>query len=510
MKPILSCMLAVTLGVIAGSCSGRMRIVDTGVVAVGAHRARLVHSANRVRKRISGGRIVLHVYDEEGRRITWGRFRRMQENGNGSEGDNDVLLDPASLQVIGMSPLEPDNGSTTGDPSFIKPARATALAFAWPTTDGYSNIIVDLPASPGTYVYNVLAARQLIHEVDEGIAVRRWYAPSTVLRSADRTAHEFLARANEARTESQQGAYAARAMDAAVSSEVILLAQSGLRYAAFHRSAEVKPQWAVTLDTIDGGIPVLNTIAALYSRDGWIRIVFDLGQPPQYYENEVRNAQRLGLHVVGELLDSSDWASQSYAQWQVRVREYVSTLRTVDEWEVGNEANGDWLGPDVRQKIAYAAEYVKSHTRARTLLTLYWQLGDDDQPHEMFTWVHENLNAAITSDIDDVGMSIYPEEEPMGSAFDRVMTTLHKALPAQRLMITELDYWGYDGDHIWWWGSARDPYRAGRLAVANYYQAAVYSYPYSGGGSFWWYYIEEVLPRGSTLWNALHELHAHL
>ncbi|MBV8636812.1 MAG: hypothetical protein JO322_01905 [Candidatus Eremiobacteraeota bacterium] len=515
MKPFVLCSSFAALALTLGSCSGGAGIgqpagTSNDVAASTKHTTHHVRALTRVHSNaVTGGIVVLHVYDTAGHHLNWGQFRAFEENGNGSEGDNDVLLDPATMRIITMWPLE-STTDNSGDPMFSMPSQPTGLAFAWPTTDGYSNIIVNLPDAPGTYVYNLLAARQLVSDLDGAVAARPWYTKSTEFNTAYAAAHTLLDDANAATTESSQGAYGAQAMNAAVHAEVLLLSQSGLQYARAHYDGTGQPEWAVTVDTLTGGTSNLQTIANLYGTDGWLRLQFLEEEPPSYYASEVASAKKLGLHVVGQILDSSDWPDLSYAQWEARVQSYVQAFPNIDEWEVGNEANGNWLGTGVAQKINYAAAYVKAHTHARVLLTLYWYLGDDDAQHSMFTWAGANLNSSIMSHVDDLGISLYPEEEPMGSAFERVVTTLHNQYPAQRVMVTELDYWTDDGDHIWWWGSQSDPYHAGRIDVANYYQAALYSYPYAGGGSFWWNYVEEVLPQGSGLWNALHALHGQV
>jgi hypothetical protein len=111
--------------------------------------------------------------------------------------------------------------------------------------------------------------------------------------------------------------------------------------------------------------------------------------------------------------------------------------------------------------------------------------------------------------IDDLGMSVYPEDHPMGVAFDRAVSTLHAAAPQQRIMLTELGYWSADLGHTWWWGSATDPTGAGRQQVAALYQSAMMGYSYSGGGAYWWYYLTEALPK-NQLWSTLAGIHAQV
>jgi hypothetical protein len=457
----------------------------------------------------TGSSIVLHAYDAAGNRLSWSAFRALQTNGKGSNGQNDALLDPVTLRVRSMWPLRSSNGTRSGDPSLQVPSVPAALALAWPTSDGYSNLIMNLPVQAGTYVFNQLAAQQVISDLTAAHAARPWYMPSTAEIASESLAQSKGAEAGKAASEAQVGASSAQALDAAVHAEMLLLSESGIQYAIAHRAMGLQPEWGFTFDDISRGISTLRSVADLTAPsagDAWIRIVFNLSESPGYYANEIANAHALGLHVVGQILDSSDMRYVSGAAWQSRVQAYVASLPSVDEWEVGNEVNGNWLGSDVVGKISYAAAYIKQHTHARTLLTLYWQLGEDAASDSMFTWAAANLSSSVMTNIDDLGISLYPEADPMGSAFDRVMNTLHAQFPAQRLLVTELDYGSPDLQKTWWWASPTDLTGPARIAVAKLYQSAVLSYPYSGGGTFWWYYVEEA-QEGNPLWNALASLH---
>jgi hypothetical protein len=192
-------------------------------------------------------------------------------------------------------------------------------------------------------------------------------------------------------------------------------------------------------------------------------------------------------------------ARLSLAEFEARTRFYVAALPAVDAWEVGNEVNQRDLGPDVAEKVSFAASHVKARTSARTLLTLYWQLGEDEPEHSVFAWLDAHPDAL--RDVDDVGLSIYPDQHPLGASLERVMRTLHRRLPGKRLLVTELGYATPDGESTWWWGDKRDA-GAGRRAVARFYQAATMANPYSGGGAYWWYYLDEARP-GNALWRTL-------
>src|ERR1700738_1660020 len=91
--------------------------------------------------------VELHVYDAAGNRLTFNQFRALQENGAGANGDNDMLLDPTTLAVTTAWPLYQGD---TGDPAFDWPGTATTLSMAWPNSDGYSNLLLDVPG-PGIY-----------------------------------------------------------------------------------------------------------------------------------------------------------------------------------------------------------------------------------------------------------------------------------------------------------------------------------------------------------------------
>ena len=439
---------------------------------------------------------MLRVFDAHGNRIAWRAFRRLQENGLGSNGIDDALLDPATLAVSRTGPLFSSDGTGAGDPALTLPTREPkALSLAWPTSSGYSNLIFRLPGG-GTYDFNLLAAGQVLDDIGTSLAARSWYHPSSRFATLYTTAQSQYSRARAARSEMRRGSLAARSLDEGVRAEMLLVAQAGIAYAAAHTGSA---QWGATFDTITGGDADLKTAAALYSNDGWLRICFDPGEKPAYYAAEIKHAHALGLRVVGQILDSSEMRRWSVAAFEKRTRDYVGALPDVDEWETGNEISGNWLGStrSVVEKTRYASQYVKSHTHARVLVTLYWQLGEDTIANSTFTWALANMGS-IAPYVDDLGLSLYPRHSPMGEPFDRVIAALHNQFPQQRILITELDY---DGGRGWWWGSPNSVLH-GRDAVAAQYQSAIVGYPYSGGGTYWWYFVEEVSP-GNALYRTL-------
>ena len=443
-------------------------------------------------------RVVLLAFDTHGNRLDWTAFRQLEENGQGSSGADDALVDPTTLILTENYPLFSSNGSGNGDPALTLPAHGTtALSLAWPTSDGYSNLILDLPGREGTYDFDELAAAQVLSDIGTSLSARPWYHEGTRVAALYASAKNEYARAQRAKNEGQAGAFFARSLDTGASAETLLLAQAGVAYAAMHSHSI---EWGATFDTITGGIADLRTAADLYPQDGWLRICFDPGEKPSYYAAEITHAHALGLHVVGQILDSSEMRRWSVAAFEQRTREYVGALPSVDEWETGNEVNGNWLGSihSVVAKTTYASQYVKTHTHARVLVTLYWELGNGPAVNAIFNWAHANLGS-FAAYVDDLGISLYPRQNPMGEPFDRVVTALHAAYPNQRIMITELDY---DRGPGWWWGSRDSIAPQGRDAVAKLYQSAIMGYSYSGGGTFWWYFVEEV-SRENPLYHTL-------
>jgi hypothetical protein len=465
--------------------------------------AALVH-ADRVEQRGRPPReVILEIHDRAGGRLGWDAFRHRQENGRGEAGDNDVLLDPRDLTVIEAGPLYSANGKGDGDPAVEWPGRPAALALAWPTSHGYSNLIVDLPG-PGRYDLGLLAAQQAGAALERALAARPDYRPSAAFRRARERTRALLDEARKA-DRRRRGALGAQALDEAVGATLRLLTECGIQRARRVGSGDL--QWGFTLDSVKDARRLLTSVAELAPGNGWVRIVFDRAEPPESYRAAVDLAHTLGVRVVGQILDSSQMKGVSLAAWRDRVNRYVTALPAVDEWEVGNEVNGTWLGPDVVAKVAYAARYLREHTRARTLLTLYWQLGEEEPRSSMFEWASHNLSSELLRDIDDIGISLYPEDHPMGLAMNRVFATLHARFPSQRLLISELGYWSADLGHTWWWGSRSNPTDRGRAAVASLYQSAILGFPYSGGGTYWWYYRQEAL--GPTpLRRTLAALHA--
>ena len=100
----------------------------------------------------------LHVSDAQGNALNLEALRRIQSNGKGEVGYDDALLDAKTLEVIAVGPLYQDEGGVIGID--VPTARACTLTMSWPTSHGYSALMVDLPAS-GEHDLLEMAARTL-------------------------------------------------------------------------------------------------------------------------------------------------------------------------------------------------------------------------------------------------------------------------------------------------------------------------------------------------------------
>lgn len=436
------------------------------------------------------GVLTFRAFGPDGAELDYDAFTAIRTNGHGDEAINDALLDPATLVVEQIAPLYDDG---TGVITLDRPAGAVALAVAWPTSAGYSNVIVDLPP-PGEHLFNLVAARQLVADAAAGPSPDG--PPPAAWGEAVTAATEALATAES--LASADPAAAAAAADRALESAVTALLLP--RHARRSGTELLK---GVTLDRIELDPAIWPTIAAQAGdREPWVRLVFDPDRGPADYRPAVDAAHAAGLAVLGQFLDSSAMAEVSLAEFEQRVADFLAEFPDIEAWEVGNEINGTWLGPDAAAKAAAAARAVKAGTTARTMLTLYWQLGEDTAEGAMFNWIADHVDATLLADLDDVAVSMWVEEHPMGAAFDRVFTTLAARFPEQRLLVGELGYGNDDLVNLWWWGDPDDPTGAARRAVAADYLALALDRPFLAGGGFWWYYATDAFPV-NALWDVL-------
>jgi hypothetical protein len=247
--------------------------------------------------------------------------------------------------------------------------------------------------------------------------------------------------------------------------------------------------WGVTLDNVDAHLPATIAALAHLAVRPTARIVFDPGRGPETYAAAVTQIHASAA-IMGELLDSSAVAKMSVNEYYQRASDYMTGLPDVDIWEIANEANGDWLGHtvDVVNKIDGAFRTAASMAKP-TALTLYYNEGCSPDPgHEMFRWVTDNLPDEVRRGVTYVLVSYYEDDcNELRPDWPAVFDRLANVFPASKIGFGEC------GTKL----AARK-----RDYVRRYYGMQIAHTRYIGG-YFWWYFVEDMVPKRQRLWSVL-------
>jgi hypothetical protein len=436
------------------------------------------------------GTVQLRFFDRSGHEISAaGAMSRMS---NGSAGwANDALVDPTFLYDVEAQPLSTDG---TGHLSFVVPDRPVALAVNWPTIRGYSLLIVD-NGGPGfthggVVNFTYRAALDAKRMLDQELEARPSFLRSQAFVESYAAAASDIETANASSDRSVRGRYGSLALDHLAVANDLLLADYGTQFA--RTTGPITPWLGLTMDTIDDHRANLDLASGLTDPLGWVRIVMDPGTSFAAYAPVVHRAHLRGLKVLGQPIDSyyaKDFPGGDYLQ---RIQRAVTALPAVDAWEVGNEINGGWLGPDMGDRVDQAATWLHaSHPEKTVVVTLYWQIGTDEQQWSTFDWIRDELKASTIRDTDVFLLSTWVEDAPLGLAFDRVFRALHAALSGSLVGIGELGYWGPETARAWWYGDRSGTAEGRRIVLDQLYRAAL-GYRWSVGGVFWWYFAEDM------------------
>jgi hypothetical protein len=253
--------------------------------------------------------------------------------------------------------------------------------------------------------------------------------------------------------------------------------------------------YGVTVDAIDALGDVTAALSALPKR-ATARVVFDEGQAPSYYAQAVPAIHAVA-NVMGEILDSQYMKNATLAAYTARTSAYLAAFpKTVDLWEIGNEINGNWLGAaaDVSAKMVGAYDLVKA-AGGRTVLTLYG-CSDSGSAFDMIVWVNANVPARMRTGLDYVLVSYYEGDcgSPRASwpaAFDQ----LRQLFPTAGLGFGEVGAVDSAGN------PTADPTIAGAY-LKKYYGMKITTPGYVGG-CFWWYFVEQMVPKSRPLFPIL-------
>jgi len=440
--------------------------------------------------------VTLRIYDRTATLLTPADARSLMTNG-AAGWTNDALIDPATLQNLVEQPLFNSAGSLVFT---IAGSAAPALAVNWPTTRGYSLLILDNLGSgfstTATINFTYQAALDAKKHLDASLTARPDYVHSSAFQTAYDNAATHIQNAQAAGDEPTRGQEGYLALDDLAMAMDTLLAEYGIAFTQARLGTEL-PWVGFTLDTVanyNSDLDLAKSIGGVYT---WVRIVIDHGTQPSAYTAAVNYAKSIGVKVMLLPIDSqfaSGYTRQAYVD---RVKLFVDAFPQVDAWEVGNEINGNWLDIGgqslIPLKVADCAAYVRSTRPGKLVVAnLYWQLGTDAPQWSLFNWARANLPPATRADIDVFLFSAYVEDAPLGLAFDKVMRTLQSEFPSHQIGMGEQDYWAVDTSKAWWYIDSADPTTTARRGLAGQSYAAATGYASSVGGVFWWYFSEEM------------------
>ncbi|WP_366181440.1 Tat pathway signal sequence [Actinomyces timonensis] len=426
--------------------------------------------------------ITLVLRGTDGAPMTLAQARAIQSAGRGEDGYDDALLDSTTLEVIAIGPLYEEDGAILVD---VPGGRDCALCLSWPTSQGYSALIADLPRDGSAEVL-ALAARGLHQRQRAALAALAGRggpaSASTSALGAARAAHEATQSAIDSGIGDEQGArlleFAATAQ-IAIDTALIGAAPPGALIGATLTEAPSPEQRGAVVAATGPG------------RQGAVRLVLDdVSAPALAAWRETADAlQRAGIHVMGQICDSEALAALSDPDFDMRLDALLTALPGLDSWEVGNELGGDWLGEDPVGRATRAARAVKERTGALTVLTLYYQLGQAGEQGALFNVAASLAAGELMGLVDVVGISVYPQSHPLGTAADRVMSALADRFPGKRVAVTELGYGGEDLDDGPWWFGSREDVDAARSALIAQVTGAALGRPQAWGAPFWWYFL---------------------
>ena len=432
----------------------------------------------------------LDVVDSAGSLLDLDGLRRIQSNGAGEDGWDDQLLDTGTLEVLAHAPLyEDDEASAAVDLPGGGPAT---LTLSWPTSHGYSALMADIPG-PGRYSLAELAARAL-HERQETRLDALGAAARTEVQSLRDGAAAALDACSSASDPAERASRGAEALEAAAGAQLAL-------DEACQALAPADAVIGVTFTQPPDAAQVSQAVGIGEGRRRTaVRIVVDDASDSgelDAWRQTVTALHDAGALALVQVCDSQMMADLSDEDWDRRVEALVAGLPEADAWEVGNELGGSWLGEGAVDRTLRAARAVRADpatAAATTVVTLYYQLGQESEESSVLTWAGSKLTPELLGLTDVLGLSVYPQLHPLGTGADRVLTALAEAFPDQRLALTELGYGGDDLDPgPWWFGSQQDA-AAARTATARHLTSAALGRERSWGAPFWWYYLQDEEP----------------
>ncbi|PHP52197.1 hypothetical protein [Actinomyces ruminis] len=337
-----------------------------------------------------------------------------QTNGVGQEGRDDALVDPVTLELIRLSPLESHSESTACVE--LPDGRQTCLCLSWPTSHGYSALFADLPG-PGRYALAELAASGLHQRQDQLVNTLRSAGKNTEpIQTLRSDTAQALTDCSHAATPVERAILANQALEAATAAQLALdeaVAGTGPDDAMLGVTFTAPPETETVVQAVS---PLKEA-----GRNVVVRIVVNDTDDSEELEGWRRCVAQLraqGAKYMVQVCDSQFLTDFSDTEWDRRLTVLRQTLPNADAWEIGNELGGEWTGPDAVTRTLQAARALATDpatAKSTRVLTLYYQLGQGTATESVMSWAATNLNGELAELTDVVGLSVYPQWHPLGA-----------------------------------------------------------------------------------------------
>jgi len=473
--------------------------------------------------------VKLFAYDKKGRELDRPGLLAILARADDKTAHDAAKFPFWAFPVDGKSPPERVRLEQKGKLLFASWAGGPArLELVWPVAeDGFNGVSSDNEGhgfSEGTAVF--------LNE-DLALTQYRLFKDSWKRRTTDwqplyqpgKEAKDLAEKAKAAMAEAvrqKEAPARALAFDKALQATALAwekeLFEHGLQHVVDERRAK-NYRFGLTLDdTLVQRMDDADWITKEVSRSGsdWVRLVFRPNASDfvysslrsfNKYDGMLAELKKKKIKVMGCVLDTAQWPKtltpEAYAE---RVKNIVLHYKgKVDSWEVGSEINGDWLGGgaqplglDQIYKIfsAGAAKAKELDPETETVATLYWwEATAPDREHSFSGWLETYSRRGFGKNVDIVGLSFYPEDNPVGMSFERAFDAAAEAMPEHRLMLSSFGYVENTELKGYWW-LAPDDVDDARKDISILYTTASCAMSRSLGGGFWWQTLQQMLPAG--------------
>lgn len=462
--------------------------------------------------------IRFRFFDEAGRELTYAETARRMTNGKAPY-VNSGTFDLSSWRAVTLATAVVDGNQLVQPITDLATFPRQGIMLHWDTENtGYSTFLLDNEGKgfteSATYIFNERVARDARRQFAQSIAAKRAFVPSPAMLTIEREIDTCFAGLDAATSASEKGSRGQHCTDLLSQAMRRLMREYGLQ----HARTEPEATWGVTIqpDTgtvLDDETRKVDDLADLFAPvHRWARFNMRGTNTPDdlpRLRELLDYAKSKQVKVMGQLFDSTFQAKISLAEHKAKVDAALAFpgFEKFDAWEVGNEVNGGWLGPDIAAKIEYSATQVKAKfPQTRVCLTFYWYGPEDTMETSTFNWIASHVTPAIRDNIDCVAMSIYIDQQPLGFSWDLMMTKLAETFPGKRVMIGEMDYQDHSENVYYFEGPPGLTEEEGTQIYLRDRYPAAFASPASVGGGFWWYFDVQMVGK-TARWQALRRVY---